>query len=95
MIDRTAAFIGRPISPNERAALLDHLSFESMKKNPHINLDEITQLLTQVHGVPRKTHFIRKGQVGGWKEELTPRANAALDEWIKKNRIPGLWDNIL
>jgi estrone sulfotransferase len=93
--EKTAKFLGKSLNPSQKEKLLDHLSFESMKANPYINLDEITNHLTQIHGIPRKTHFMRKGKVGSWAEELSSDSIAKLDEWISKNSIPGLWDDML
>ncbi len=63
-----------------------------MKSNPFVNYDEVTDKLTRVHGVERKTHFMRKGKVGSWKEELSLESIQKLDAWISVNKIPGLWD---
>jgi len=92
--DKTARFLGKTLSPSDMEKLLDHLSFESMKANPFINLDEITNQLTQIHGLTRKTHFMRKGKVGSWKEELSPESIKKLDDWISSNKIKGLWDDL-
>jgi len=94
-VDKTAEFLGKTINETEMQTLLNHLSFESMKTNPYVNYDEITNYLTEMHGQGRKTHFIRKGKVGSWKEELSPDSIKKLDEWIARNKIPGLWDDIL
>jgi len=92
VVDKTAKFLGKTLNAQEKALLMDHLSFEKMKANPYINLDEITQMITEVHGISRKTNFFRKGKVGSWKEELSPESIAKLDAWIKRNKIEGLWD---
>lgn len=92
VIDKTSTFLGRPVTASERATLLQHLSFESMKANPYVNLDEITDMLTKIHGQQRKTHFMRKGKSGSWKEELSAASVQKLDEWIQAKGIPGLYD---
>lgn len=92
-MEKTAAFMGKTLSESDKTRLLSHLSFESMKSNPYVNYDEITDKLTRVHGTERKTHFMRKGKVGSWREELSPQSIQKMDEWIAKNRIPGLWDD--
>jgi hypothetical protein len=93
VIQKTAKFMGKQLSEQEILKLLDHLSFASMKSNPYVNYDEITDKLTRVHGVERKTHFMRKGKVGSWKEELSTESIQKLDAWIEINKIPGLWDD--
>ncbi len=95
VVKRTGAFLGKSFSESELEQLLHHLSFESMKGNPYVNYDEITEYLTNIHGQGRRTHFIRKGKVGSWREELSPDSIRKLDEWIGRNKIQGLWDDIL
>jgi len=95
VVKKTADFMGKTLSDTDTAKLLSHLSFESMKSNPYVNYDEITDKLTRVHGTERKTHFMRKGKVGSWREELSPQSIEKMNEWIAKNRIPGLWDDVL
>ena len=74
--------------------LVAHLSFESMKVNPYVNYDEITDILIKSRGTERKTHFMRKGKVGSWKEELSPSSIQKLNEWIEQNKIFGLWEEL-
>ena len=95
MLERTAKFMGKSLSEEDKKKLLSHLSFESMKSNPYVNYDEITDKLTRVHGTERKTHFMRKGKVGSWREELSPHSIHKLDKWIEANRIEGLWDEVM
>ncbi|ODM95898.1 Sulfotransferase family cytosolic 1B member 1, partial [Orchesella cincta] len=92
VVDRATEFLGKPISDEDKQVLLNHLSFESMKSNPYVNNDEVTNLLTKVHGVARQSHFIRKGKVGSWKEELSEESQQKINEWFVKNKIDGLWD---
>jgi len=89
----TAKLLGKSLTDAEMQGVLHHLSFESMKTNPAVNNDEITDYLTQIHGEARKSHFIRKGKVGSWKEELSPEIIKKLDDWIAKNMIPGIWED--
>jgi hypothetical protein len=65
-----------------------------MKTNASVNYDEITEYLTNLHGQHRKTHFIRKGKVGSWKEELNQASINKLDTWIHKNKVDGIWEDI-
>jgi len=95
VVQKVCKFMGKTLSESDMQKLLSHLSFESMKSNPYVNYDEITDKLTRVHGTERKTHFMRKGKVGSWKEELSVGSIQKLDAWIANNRIPGLWDDIL
>ncbi len=92
VVQKCAKFLNKPIDEAEMNRLLTHLSFESMKTNPYVNYDEITDILIKSRGTERKTHFMRKGKVGSWKEELSPASIQKLNDWIERNRIQGLWD---
>jgi len=87
---KTCAFMGKAYSNPEIDTLIHHLSFESMKNNPSVNYDEITEKLLKVQGAERKTHFMRKGKVGSWKEEMSPLSISKLDKWMEANAIEGL-----
>jgi len=91
---KTAEFLGKTMSDTQLEKLLNHLSFESMKSNPAVNNDEAIGNLNQLLGIQKKTHFIRKGKVDSWKEELSAESVKKLDDWIAKNRIDGIWENI-
>jgi hypothetical protein len=41
----------------------------------------------------RKSNFIRKEKLDR-EEELSSDSKKLLDEWMQKNRIPGLWEEI-
>jgi len=92
---KVGEFLGKPVADEDMEKLVDHLDFKSMKNNPYVNYDEITDVLIQTRGTERKTHFMRKGKVGSWKEELSSESVRKMDEWIAANKIPGLWDAIL
>ncbi|CAL8072370.1 unnamed protein product [Orchesella dallaii] len=92
VVDRTCEFLGKSISENEKQILLEHLSFESMKSNPYVNTDGVTNLLSTIHGVPKQSNFIRKGKIGSWKEELSEESQQNMGEWFIRNKIEGLWD---
>lgn len=94
VVRSTAKFLGKSYTEAEYEKLLQHLSFESMRGNSSVNYDEITEYLTRLHGRERKTHFIRKGKVGSWKEELSSDSIEKLDKWIQGNKVDGIWKSI-
>lgn len=61
MVKKTAGFVRKSLTGAELERLVDHLSFESMKKNSYVHYTELTEHLTKVHGVDRGTDFIGKG----------------------------------
>jgi estrone sulfotransferase len=92
VIRQTAAFLGKTLTEEKVDILADHLSFESMKNNPACSKEHLISVLQAIHGKKQPDKkFMRKGQVGSWKDELPPQLMARFDEWIEKNRITGLY----
>jgi len=89
---KVAKFLDVTITGDEVEKLFHHLSFDDMKKNPAVNKADRLVPAFNAHGLPVEHGFIRKGQIGSWKEELSPESIRKLDDWIAMNRIPGLHD---
>jgi estrone sulfotransferase len=57
-----------------------------MRKNPSVNLDPI---MVKKYGPnilqDTELRFIRKGEVGDWKNHMTPEMAARFDTWIEEN----------
>ncbi|KAL7051814.1 hypothetical protein ACKWTF_004641 [Chironomus riparius] len=86
-VKKVMKFLDKDFTQNEIDKLCTHLSFESIKKNKMINKEEDIKHLMSLEGReynPEKYTFIRKGKVGGYKQELTKEAIEMLDEYIKK-----------
>jgi hypothetical protein len=85
-IIKTAAFLGKTLSETQVTELADHLSFSSMKKNPSVNLEPI---MAKKNGPDflqsTELRFIRKGEVGDWKNHMTPEMAAKFDAWTEEN----------
>lgn len=80
---KVAKFLDKTLSDDEMEKLLHHLSFNSMKDNPHTSYEVTTKDDT----VP-KGRFIRKGIVGDFKNIMTPELIEKFDKWIEeKNKI--------
>jgi hypothetical protein len=79
------------MSPEQIQELAEHLSFEKMKNNPFVNQEGVVENLRKIHGRTHNSHFMRKGKVGSWKEELSPEIVAKMDHWIAHNKIEGLY----
>jgi hypothetical protein len=76
-VGRVAAFLGQTLGEEKLAALVSHLTFDSMKANKAVN-KEVTEVMNEVHyygaqdfleGISQRTGlergtFLRKGQVG-------------------------------
>lgn len=73
-------FMGKPVELNELnvSDLCDHLRFEKMQQNPAVNAESILSLTTSS---PEK--FIRKGQVGDWKNYMSDWMSDRFDDWTQ------------
>uniref|UniRef100_A0A1A9WQH9 Sulfotransferase domain-containing protein n=1 Tax=Glossina brevipalpis TaxID=37001 RepID=A0A1A9WQH9_9MUSC len=86
IIEDICQFLDRSITEEQMNQMLKHLSFEQMKANPKTNhIWEVEQIRSK-NKLPYEDHsFVRKGKVGGFKEELSPEFISKIDSWINKN----------
>ncbi|KAM7360712.1 sulfotransferase 1E1-like [Cochliomyia hominivorax] len=79
-------FLNKTITPQIMEKMLKHLSFEEMKNNPKTqHIWEFEQIRKKL-GLPYEHHnFVRKGQIDGYKEELSSQMIEVLDKWIIEN----------
>lgn len=82
-----SAFLDKPLTEEQVSALEDHLSFNSMKKNPALNLEPILAMMDKP---PQKENnsdetFIRKGKVGDWKNYMSEELSAKFDKFTEDN----------
>lgn len=81
-IEKVAMFMEKKIPDQKMELLLDHLSFDNMKKNSACNLESILKLKT---GEVESDQFIRKGEIGDWKNYLSPDMCEKFDEYVVTN----------
>lgn len=81
VIKRTAEFMGITVKEADEKALLEHLSFASMKKNPSVNFEDI---IRNMNKCPDQNGFIRRGESGVWKKELSPEMSRKFDAWAER-----------
>ena len=66
--------------------LAEHLSFGSMKKNPALNLEPIMAKKNGPEFLQTSDlRFIRKGEVGDWKNHMSPEMAARFDAWSEEH----------
>ena len=83
-VRKVAKFLGKELADENVKALVDHLSFKKMKNNPAVNKDEGKAVnLFSGNGA-----FMRKGEVGDWKNYFTDEMNKRMDEAIEKHFKP-------
>ena len=69
---------GYKIEPETIDAILDHTSFANMKNNPMVNYEFFKGMNFSQSG------FMRKGQVGDWKNIFTQEQNDLCNKWLKE-----------
>lgn len=85
VIKKVADFLGTSVSEDDMDELLKHLSFERMKNNKAVNQEQITEMLKELGMVKAQYSLMRKGKVGGYKEDLTEDMVNLLDAWCEAN----------
>ena len=75
-----ATFLGKEITEEQVGILVDHLSFKKMKQNESLNLEA----LQDGKIMKKEGSFIRKVEVGDWKNFFTEEMSKRMDEAIEK-----------
>uniref|UniRef100_A0A1B0GND5 Sulfotransferase domain-containing protein n=1 Tax=Phlebotomus papatasi TaxID=29031 RepID=A0A1B0GND5_PHLPP len=86
VIKKTAKFLGKSLSENQILELADYLSFAKFSKNPSVNMEGILKNFEKTIGSKRPDNdynFVRKGVVGGFKEEMTPELIDRFNKWTE------------
>lgn len=91
-VTKTMKFLNKTYTKAEIDKLCQHLSFESMSKNPSCNLQELTKELKESRMVDERAKkeefcFIRKGRVGSYKEELTQEQEEILNKMVDDPKL--------
>ena len=81
-IGKVADFLQIQLSKEEERQLEAHLSFSSMKVNSSVNLEAFRDVIfNDIEG----GGFIRKGEVGDWKNYFTEDMNKRIDEAVAEH----------
>ena len=83
-IRKVAKFLGKEFEDEKIEALVDHLSFEKMKTNTAVNKAGYEKHMAHSKG----GRFMRKGEIGDWKNHFTTEMNKRMDEAIEKYLKP-------
>ncbi|TRY72514.1 hypothetical protein TCAL_01069 [Tigriopus californicus] len=82
-IRNTAKFLGKDFPEEKVDLLVEHLSFETFKNNPAVNMKPPKGSVPDE--VRDQFNFIRKGQVGDWKNYFQGDFLEEWNKWIDNN----------
>ncbi|XP_055842435.1 luciferin sulfotransferase-like [Episyrphus balteatus] len=75
VLEITSEFVKKDYTEKQICSLMEHLSFDNMKKNPTCNNQGLVKALYSVrdfeYNEKSSFQFMRKGKVGGYKEEMS------------------------
>jgi Sulfotransferase domain. len=77
--------LGKELSEREVSLLAEHLSFDSMKNNPSVNYEAVMDINRKFKLTSADGHFMRNGQVGNYKEAMSPEIISEFDQWTQEN----------
>ncbi|GFQ88926.1 sulfotransferase 1E1 [Trichonephila clavata] len=81
-IKKVATFLDRDVSDEEINDIVDHCSFHNMAQNPNVNYQHWDDLgIRKIH----EAKFMRKGEIGDWKNYFTSEMCQSMDLWIEDN----------
>ena len=79
VIQEIATFLDIQVTPDQLEAIAEATSFEAMKANPSTNYSHWDQYGLRV---PNECQFMRKGQVGDYKNHLDSQMQTNIDDWV-------------
>ena len=82
VIDQVSKFLDSSLTQEKKEQLIEHLDIKNFRNNPAVNAE-----IGKTFGFMNKTgNFIRKGKVGGWKEEFEnfPDMEKQFDAWLSE-----------
>nr|CAI5828441.1 unnamed protein product [Callosobruchus analis] len=85
-IRKMANFLERPISDAGVEKLVNHLSFNNMRKNRAVNNEEMIERTRKSKGLEMyETNHMRLGKMGSHKMEMTPEMIEKVEKWTEEN----------
>lgn len=85
IILKVAEFLERDLTEEDIIKLMNHLSFESMKKNDSVNNARLSELRKKIFNKTDDRTFMRSGKVGTYKSEMSPEMIKNFDNWTQEN----------
>ncbi|KAJ8968176.1 hypothetical protein NQ314_002435, partial [Rhamnusium bicolor] len=87
-LKKIANFLEKPLSEKDLTALEEFLSFQEMRNNRGCNFAPLVEHIKGRDFYNKAgVHFMRKGEVGDWKNHMSREMSNRFDEWIEKNNV--------
>ncbi|XP_065060408.1 sulfotransferase 1E1-like [Rhopilema esculentum] len=83
-VRKVAKFLGKDVTEQQVQILVDHLSFKKMRRNRSVNLERFQDGKI----LDKEGSFLRKGEVGDWKNYFTDAMNKRMEEATDKYLKP-------
>ena len=83
-VEKVCMFLGKELTECKMDQLLEHLDIKKFRHNPAVNMET---LRPSGRFNDEEGSFIRKGEVGGWREEFGDHVGleTVFDDWIGEN----------
>nr|XP_046158618.1 amine sulfotransferase-like isoform X2 [Oncorhynchus gorbuscha] len=92
MVERMCKFLGKDLTEEQMASVVEHSTFRTMKQNPQANYETVPDSLLDHN----KGTFMRKGTIGDWKNHFTvaqsERFNSVFQEKMRDLPLSFTWD---
>ncbi|XP_041985138.1 luciferin sulfotransferase [Aricia agestis] len=86
VVRKTAKFLNKEMSDEQVDKLCDYLSFKNMKTNRAVNLEAILEKsFGKSYLEQTDLRFIRKGEIGDWKNYMSDDLSRKFDDWAEKH----------
>lgn len=73
------------MSEDDLDKLETHLNIDNFRQNKTVNTGSYVKLKDDNKKTDVDTHFIRKGEIGGWRNYFKDGLNEEADKWIAEN----------
>jgi len=87
VITKVALFLDKDLSETNITELANHLSFQNMKDNAAVNKEDVLEHMRKITGAEKGT-FMRKGETGDWRNNLTEIQVKIMVDW-EKDQLEG------
>ena len=82
-VKKIADFLGKNYSDDIIDKIADHCSYENMKRNPCLNMEDVPAYDSKI------SPFLRKGKIGDWRNFFSEDEAAKFDRHYKQKMMSG------